>query len=84
MPDTYVMPENTPTDDRLVQLEVARALHERQLQDHEVVLKELRDHLSKLVDRLASVEKKLVILGCIAIGGDKALPLLQAAGILPQ
>lgn len=66
---------------RLNELEAARVVHDRQIADHDEVLKDLRDHLATLVTRLGAVEKKLTIIAVLAIGGDKVPQILQALGL---
>lgn len=70
-----------PDNERLTELEVRTAVHAQQLKDHDEVLKDLRDHLQKLVDSLGSVEKKLIVIALLAIGSDKVPAILSALGI---
>lgn len=70
-------------DTRLRLLEVSEALHTRRLDDHESAMRELSGAVDKvdtrlaaLVERLGSIEKKLVAIGvvlAVALGGNDAL-----------
>lgn len=68
------MRDNQDMDTRLRLLEVSEALHSRRLDDHEQAMHNLAGALDKtnstlgaLVDRLGSIEKKIVGIG-VALG----------------
>lgn len=68
-PAVVFLPSTTSDTERIRDLEVAKALHDRQLADHEVVLKSIEANLGKLVEQFTKARTLVLIVGAAVFGG---------------